>query len=266
MANKEKSFYYEKSPHQKRWGAYRERQQERRMRNERRELQAERRERIHSGRKRAGTALANAFAVILAFIVISVAFGSIDALSHGSISRKIVNGVSVYNSSTNTFDPVELRVFTFSNNDGFFEILDDSFLKISSIAEKVSKPAELFGVYSFENLVCFELEHQEIFVDGNSFVVSGKICFSLYQDGEDRLKVYYVDDTLSSIFSIDEEFIYSTYNNAYEWWGMLGEWLSHSPTTYTFENDFRSISFSGYRLSFSITSRSKFNEFISSSS
>lgn len=270
MTEKEKtsrfSWYKEKSPHQKRWGAYKERKQARLMREESRIARAERRERIHSGRRRAGTALANAFAVLLAFILISVSFGSIDALSHGSVTRKILSGVSVFNSSTNSRESVEIRVFSFNDDNGFFEILDDSFSKISLLTEIVAKPAELFGIYSFENLICFDLDNQEIIVDGNSFIVDGKICFSLSLNGKNHLKVYYVDGDLLRFFSLYDEFDYDVFNRVKDSWGLLGEWISHAPSTYTFENDYHVITFSGYRLANHITSRSEFNKFISSSS
>lgn len=142
MANKEKSFYYEKSPHQKRWGAYRERQQERRMRNEKRELQAEHRERIHSGRKRAGIALANAFAVILAFIILSHVFGFVNLFNHGNFilkQAKLYNSLTdsfedakAYNFTSGQFEDVYVYNFTFSSDTAFSDTIEESFFKLSA--------------------------------------------------------------------------------------------------------------------------------------
>ena len=221
MANKEKSFYYEKSPHQKRWGAYRERQQERRMRNEKRELQAEHRERIHSGRKRAGTALANAFAVILAFILIMTFVGGGTALARGIREYKEIIGVTAYNSSTKTNEPVYLHSFRFHSSDGFFEAFESSFSVLKKytrfftfLGEKVvGTTYYLVPLYNGTH-EAFPIGSGKISWDNRDFIVIQdyglfNTKFDVYFSNYDNISTYSCDGNYVYLYDYNDNLIYT---------------------------------------------------------
>ena len=160
-----------KTSHQIRWEAYKERRQERIMRNEQYNARRERRERMRETRKRTGSALASAFAVILAFIVISVFIFGVDVLNHGT------------ETITELSEGVYLHSYRFNSLDDPANIMNEGFSVLAQLGRLTENTLDWFRlVTNTSSKYC--VFHGNINGEKVSFITPARASYGFFEEYE----------------------------------------------------------------------------------